>query len=160
MIEDVAFMLATRALALYRSREISPVQVMSETLRRLELYDRALNAFVLYAPEEAITQARASEARWQKGEPQRSSRRGSRRHQRHGVDARLAAVAGLVHHRPQPALGRGFTGDRAAAGGRHGVLRQDDDARIRLEAGHRLAAQRDHPQSVRPRMHPRRQQRG
>ena len=69
MIEDVAFMPATRALALYRSREISPVQVMSETLRRLELYDRALNAFVLYAPEEAMTQARASEARWQKGEP-------------------------------------------------------------------------------------------
>jgi aspartyl-tRNA(Asn)/glutamyl-tRNA(Gln) amidotransferase subunit A len=69
MAEDVAFLSATRLLALYRSGEISPVRVMGETLRRLERYEGALNAFVLYDPEEAMKQARASEARWRKGEP-------------------------------------------------------------------------------------------
>ena len=39
-------------------------------MRRLETYEGALNAFVLYDPESALAAARASEARWQKGEPQ------------------------------------------------------------------------------------------
>lgn len=69
MAEDVAFLSANRLLALYRRKDISPVEVMDETLRRLERYEGALNAFVLYDPEEAMSQARASEARWQKGEP-------------------------------------------------------------------------------------------
>jgi aspartyl-tRNA(Asn)/glutamyl-tRNA(Gln) amidotransferase subunit A len=69
MAEDVAFLSATRLLALYRSGAVSPVEVMSDTLRRLECYEGALNAFVLYDPEEAMTQARASEARWRRGEP-------------------------------------------------------------------------------------------
>ena len=47
-----------------RSRSIE------ETLRRLETYEGALNAFVLYDPDSALAAARASEARWQKGEPQ------------------------------------------------------------------------------------------
>jgi len=69
MPEDVAFLSATRLLALYRSKDISPVDVTAETLHRLERYEGALNAFVLYDPEEATAQARASESRWQKGEP-------------------------------------------------------------------------------------------
>ena len=43
---------------------------MTETLARLERYEGALNAFVLYDPESALAAARASEARWQSGEPQ------------------------------------------------------------------------------------------
>jgi aspartyl-tRNA(Asn)/glutamyl-tRNA(Gln) amidotransferase subunit A len=67
---DTAYLPATRLLELYRSRELSPVAVIEETLRRLETYERALNAFVLYDPESALAAARASEARWQKGSPQ------------------------------------------------------------------------------------------
>src|SRR5215467_1874037 len=70
MTDDIAFLPATRLLALYRSKELSPVEVVSETLRRLECYEGALNAFVLYDPETALAMARASEARWRKGEPQ------------------------------------------------------------------------------------------
>ncbi len=70
MTDDLAFMSATELLARYRQRALSPVEVMAETLRRLERYEGALNAFVLYDPEAAASQARASEARWQKGEPQ------------------------------------------------------------------------------------------
>ena len=69
MADDIAFLSATRLLELYRTKQLSPVAVMQETLRRLESYEGALNAFVLYDPDSALAGARASEARWQKGEP-------------------------------------------------------------------------------------------
>src|SRR5215831_8740967 len=69
MAEDTAFLPATRLLALYRTKDLSPVEVAAETLRRLERYEGSLNAFILYDPETATAQARAAEARWQKGEP-------------------------------------------------------------------------------------------
>jgi aspartyl-tRNA(Asn)/glutamyl-tRNA(Gln) amidotransferase subunit A len=40
---------------------------MTETLDRLERYEAAVNAFVLYDPDSAMAAARASEARWQQG---------------------------------------------------------------------------------------------
>jgi aspartyl-tRNA(Asn)/glutamyl-tRNA(Gln) amidotransferase subunit A len=70
MADDIAFLPATLLIELYRAKELSPVAVMSETLRRLEAYEGALNAFVLYDPDSAMAAARASEARWRKGEPQ------------------------------------------------------------------------------------------
>src|SRR5687767_8213267 len=70
MAEGIAFLPATRLLELYRAKKLSPVEVMAETLRRLEMYEGALNAFVLYDPESAMAAARASESRWRKGEPQ------------------------------------------------------------------------------------------
>src|SRR5260370_7215236 len=69
MTEATAFLPATRLLELYRAKALSPVEVMTETLRRLERYEAAVNAFVLYDPETALTEARASEARWQRGDP-------------------------------------------------------------------------------------------
>jgi aspartyl-tRNA(Asn)/glutamyl-tRNA(Gln) amidotransferase subunit A len=68
MADDIAFLSATELLARYRAKTLSPVAVIEETLRRLETYEGALNAFVLYDPESALAAARASEARWQKGE--------------------------------------------------------------------------------------------
>ena len=70
MADDIAFASATRLIGLYRTKELSPVEVMAETLRRLERYEAAVNAFVLYDPDTAMAMARASEARWRKGEPQ------------------------------------------------------------------------------------------
>src|SRR5258706_11312949 len=70
MADDIAFLSATRLIELYRAKQLSPVAVMSETLRRLEAYEGALNAFVLYDPDSAIAAARAAEARWRKREPQ------------------------------------------------------------------------------------------
>src|ERR1700730_5068025 len=70
MADDTAFTPATRLLALYRSRQLSPVEVIEHTLRRLETYEGAITAFVLYDPQTGLAMARASEARWQKGEPQ------------------------------------------------------------------------------------------
>jgi aspartyl-tRNA(Asn)/glutamyl-tRNA(Gln) amidotransferase subunit A len=69
MAEDFAFLPASRLIELYRAKEASPVEATAETLRRLEAYESAVNAFVLYDPETAMTAARASEARWRRGEP-------------------------------------------------------------------------------------------
>jgi aspartyl-tRNA(Asn)/glutamyl-tRNA(Gln) amidotransferase subunit A len=70
MTDSTAFLPATELLKLYRAKKLSPVAVVEETLRRLETYESALNAFVLYDPETALAGARASEVRWNKGEPQ------------------------------------------------------------------------------------------
>ena len=70
MAEEIAFLPATRLVELYRSRQLSPVEVIKESLRRLERYESATNAFVLYDPHTAMAMARASEGRWQRGEPQ------------------------------------------------------------------------------------------
>src|SRR6201987_4980228 len=70
MTDDIAYMPATRLLALYRCGQLSPVEVIEHTLQRVEAYEGGLNAFVLYDPDTALAMARASEARWHKGEPQ------------------------------------------------------------------------------------------
>src|SRR5579864_4549328 len=70
MADDIAFLPATELLARYRAKTLSPVEVTEQALQRLETYEGALNAFVLYDPESALAAARASEARWQKGAPQ------------------------------------------------------------------------------------------
>ena len=70
MTDDIAFLPATELLARYRAKTLSPVEVTQATLQRLETYEGALNAFVLYDVESAMAAARASEVRWQKGAPQ------------------------------------------------------------------------------------------
>jgi Asp-tRNA(Asn)/Glu-tRNA(Gln) amidotransferase A subunit family amidase len=47
MHDDVASLPTTRLLQLYRSKDLSPIEAAGETLRRLERYEGALNAFVL-----------------------------------------------------------------------------------------------------------------
>src|SRR5258707_6132688 len=68
MTDEIAFASGTRLLELYRAKTLSPVEVMTETLRRLERYEASVNAFVLYAPDSAMAGARRSEARWWRGE--------------------------------------------------------------------------------------------
>ncbi len=70
MTDEIAFLPATRLVELYRAKQLSPVEVIEESVRRLENYESATNAFVLYDPQTAVAMARASEERWRKGEPQ------------------------------------------------------------------------------------------
>jgi aspartyl-tRNA(Asn)/glutamyl-tRNA(Gln) amidotransferase subunit A len=60
---------AVELLAAYRSRELSPVEVARAALERIERDDAELNAFSLVDGERALAEARASEARWARGEP-------------------------------------------------------------------------------------------
>ena len=53
----------------YRSRQLSPVEAMASVIGRVEAFEPHIAATWLYAPERALKEARASEARWMKGEP-------------------------------------------------------------------------------------------
>src|SRR4051794_6761319 len=60
---------ATELVAAYRARELSPVEVATGVLERIEALDGEVNAFCLVDAEAAQADARASEARWGRGEP-------------------------------------------------------------------------------------------
>ncbi|MEO8656684.1 MAG: amidase, partial [Ramlibacter sp.] len=60
---------AAQLMAGYRRREFSPVEVVRSVLGHIELWEHKLQALYLLRPELALAQARASEARWQRGEP-------------------------------------------------------------------------------------------
>src|SRR3569832_555598 len=54
---------------LYRRREVSPVEVTQSVLGHIERWEHHVHALYLLRPELALEQARASEARWLRGEP-------------------------------------------------------------------------------------------
>ncbi len=62
-------MTAADLTRLYRRRELSPVDVTRDALARIERFEPTINAFVLIDRDGALAAARASEARWMKGEP-------------------------------------------------------------------------------------------
>jgi aspartyl-tRNA(Asn)/glutamyl-tRNA(Gln) amidotransferase subunit A len=69
MTSDPAALGATELLRRYRSRELSPVETARAVLDRIERFDPAINAFCLVDHDQALQAARASETRWQRGEP-------------------------------------------------------------------------------------------
>ena len=60
---------ALELLRAYRKRELSPVEAMASIISRVEAYEPHIHATWLFTPERALEEARASEARWAKGEP-------------------------------------------------------------------------------------------
>jgi aspartyl-tRNA(Asn)/glutamyl-tRNA(Gln) amidotransferase subunit A len=60
---------ALELIRAYRSRELSPREAMASVIGRVEAFEPHVSATWLYAPERALTEARASEARWMRGEP-------------------------------------------------------------------------------------------
>lgn len=60
---------ALALVELYRRREVSPVEAVESVLGQVERWEPHIRALYLLRPELAIEQARASEARWMKGEP-------------------------------------------------------------------------------------------
>ena len=69
MADEVLSRSAADIVALYRSRGISPVEVLAATLDRIDRLDRIHNAFVMIDRQGALNDARASEERWRRGEP-------------------------------------------------------------------------------------------
>lgn len=69
MSDDLSLMTAAELIAKFRSKAASPVEAAEAALARARACQGALNAFILLCEEEARAQARASEARWAKGEP-------------------------------------------------------------------------------------------
>jgi aspartyl-tRNA(Asn)/glutamyl-tRNA(Gln) amidotransferase subunit A len=62
-------MSALELLRAYRERALSPVEAMASVIERVAAYEPHIHATWLYAPERALKEARASEARWAKSEP-------------------------------------------------------------------------------------------
>ena len=62
---DLADCTATDLLALYRSRQASPVEATQAVLARIDRLNPKLLAYCHVAPDEALASARASEARWE-----------------------------------------------------------------------------------------------
>ena len=69
LADEVLSRSAADIVALYRSREISPVEVLTATLDRIDRLDRIHNAFVVIDRQGALNDARASEERWRRGQP-------------------------------------------------------------------------------------------
>src|SRR6185295_8785190 len=65
---DLCALSATALLEGYRRRTLSPVEVTEAVLGRIAALNPKLNAFNLVS-EQAIEEARASEARWSSGQP-------------------------------------------------------------------------------------------
>jgi aspartyl-tRNA(Asn)/glutamyl-tRNA(Gln) amidotransferase subunit A len=61
-MSDLAFLPATELAAMIRRREISPVEVVSQTLARIEASRPALNAFITVAADLAMAAAREAES--------------------------------------------------------------------------------------------------
>ncbi|WP_454808602.1 amidase family protein, partial [Paraburkholderia fungorum] len=65
---DLCELTAQELQEVYRNGSVSPVDVMSAVLQRIERFDPAVNAFCQMAPD-ALDMARASETRWQRKRP-------------------------------------------------------------------------------------------
>lgn len=69
MAEPLHELPAPALIQLYRRREVSPVEVARSVLGHVERWEHHVNALFLLRPEQVMEQARASEARWLRGEP-------------------------------------------------------------------------------------------
>ena len=66
---DLHQLSAHELLAGYASRAFSPLEVTQAVIAHIERWEPRLQATYLYRPEQALEQARASTARWQRGAP-------------------------------------------------------------------------------------------
>ena len=69
MADEVNWLTAAAMAKAYRSGKLSPVEVARACLDQIARQDRALNAMCLVDERSALKQAKASEARWRRGEP-------------------------------------------------------------------------------------------
>ncbi|MEX2586571.1 MAG: amidase [Actinomycetota bacterium] len=66
---EVAFLSAAELLTRFRSRQLSPVEAAEACLKQIDKYNPAVNAVCLVDADRTLEQARASERRWQSGDP-------------------------------------------------------------------------------------------
>ena len=66
---DLHYLSATSALAKFRSKELSPVELLHAVIARAEAVEPAINAFAESRFDEALEAAKAAEARYAAGEP-------------------------------------------------------------------------------------------
>jgi aspartyl-tRNA(Asn)/glutamyl-tRNA(Gln) amidotransferase subunit A len=98
---DLTALSALELLDRYRAKQVSPVEVAQATLRRIEQLNPRLNAFCLLDPDTTLAQARAAEARWQRGAPMGR------------LDGVPVSIKDIIYTRGWPTLRGSQTIDRA-----------------------------------------------
>jgi aspartyl-tRNA(Asn)/glutamyl-tRNA(Gln) amidotransferase subunit A len=68
-MDELHWLSARELLEAYRRQSLSPLEVAEHLLGRIEALDADVNAFCLVDPETTLSQARASQERWQNGDP-------------------------------------------------------------------------------------------
>jgi aspartyl-tRNA(Asn)/glutamyl-tRNA(Gln) amidotransferase subunit A len=66
-LKDIASGSLTEVSALIRQREVSPIDVVTACLERIERFQPRLNAFITVTPEKALQQAKVAEAEIRRG---------------------------------------------------------------------------------------------
>ncbi|MGE3877063.1 MAG: amidase [Parvibaculaceae bacterium] len=69
MVDELNWLSAAKLVKAYKKKKLSPVEVARACLDQIARHDRKLNAMCLVDEAAALKQAKASEARWQKGKP-------------------------------------------------------------------------------------------
>ena len=64
---DLHTLSAGELSAAFGSKQLSPLEVTQAVIAQIERREPELHALYAYDPESALAQARASEARWQRG---------------------------------------------------------------------------------------------
>jgi Asp-tRNA(Asn)/Glu-tRNA(Gln) amidotransferase A subunit family amidase len=67
LVRDLAYMPAVKQLRLFRSRKLSPVEVLKAQIARIETHGRFINAITYTHFEKALRAARLSECRYRSG---------------------------------------------------------------------------------------------
>ena len=63
-MDDLHYLSATDALRLFRTKELSPVELMEAVIARAEQVEPVVNAFTFTHFDEALDQARVAADRW------------------------------------------------------------------------------------------------
>lgn len=66
--QDLCYLTATEAVALFKARKLSPVELLEAMIRRAEAVESSINAFTDTYFEEALDQARFAEQRYMRGD--------------------------------------------------------------------------------------------
>jgi hypothetical protein len=117
---DLPHLPATEALALFRARELSPVELMTAVIERAEAVEPVINAFAETFYEQAISAAKAAQERYAKAaEPRpvpvvravqadagRAARQPPRCHSEVVATTSLSHRCGPVRRRPRGRAGR------------------------------------------------------
>lgn len=69
MASELSELSAVEVIALYKAKKASPVEVAQSVLNRIEKLQPTYNAFCLIDPERTLNDARQSESRWNKHQP-------------------------------------------------------------------------------------------
>ncbi len=156
MSDELHYLSATEAIAHFRARELSPVELLQAIIDRTQNFEPHINAFTEEMFDEALAGAREAESRYLGHGPEprplegiSGSCQGKTCHCGKVSDRRFAG--GTRQHRP-----RERTGDRPTSGRRRPDSRTHDDTGILRRGVHTLSFVGRDPQSLEPRLQPRR----